>query len=92
MLRIICAINEKVLDEVRVINTGHIENGDHLYRIRKPEEFNHLEIYHNREKPWHVLAEKALHSLNIAGYNEITYRIAREIMESGILEKREKDS
>lgn len=70
MFRIICAINEKTIDEVSVVNTGHKnEDGQHLYRIHKPEGFNDLEIYHNRDESWHILAEKILYILNKHGYN-----------------------
>jgi hypothetical protein len=70
MLRIICAVNNSTIDEVRVVNTGHQENGKHLYRIQEPAKYNYLEVYHDRKDPWHVLAERVLATLNRAGYNQ----------------------
>jgi hypothetical protein len=71
MFRIICTINEKTVDEIKVVNTGHKnKDGQHLYRIREPEGFNDLEIYHYRRGPWHVLAEKVLNALNKYGYDK----------------------
>lgn len=87
MIRIICAINENYLDEIRAVNTGHIKDGKHLYRIQEPASYNHLEIYHNREEPWHILAEKILNSLNKAGYNQIHHDIAEKMMQMGIFDK-----
>ena len=70
MLRIICAINSTTIDEVRVVNTGHQHEVNHLYRIQEPAEYNYLEVYHNRQDSWHVLAEKVLTALNKAGYDQ----------------------
>ncbi len=70
MFRLICKINNQDLDEIQVINTGHRnDEGEYLYRIKKPKKYNHLEIYHDRNLPWHHLAEKILYKLNKNGYN-----------------------
>lgn len=83
MFRIICAINDKILDEIRVINTGHVnDKGEYLYRIKIPAGYDDLEIYHNRDKSWHFLAEKVFKILNEQGYNfndEILLNMLMEI-------------
>ncbi len=58
------SVNGKQIDQLRLVNTGHVENGLHLYRIQKPEGYNDLEIYHNRKEPWTVLVEKTLNAIN----------------------------
>lgn len=70
MLRIICALNNTTIDEIRIVNTGHQEDGKHLYRVQEPAKYNYLEIYHDRQEPWHVLAERVLSTLNKAGYDQ----------------------
>jgi len=64
MLIVKVFLNEREIDSIALINTGHIEDGKHLYRFRKPKELNHLEIYHNRNEPWGILVEKALNEYN----------------------------
>lgn len=61
------AINERKIVQIHVINTGHVnEQGEHLYRIRMPEELNSYEIYHERKKPWYYLVEKIVSVLKEA--------------------------
>lgn len=60
-------VNQDKIDRLGIVNTGHVENGKHLYRIKYPEKYNHLEIYHDRAEPWTVLVEKALHLINTSG-------------------------
>jgi hypothetical protein len=65
MLVIKVLVNDKEIDEIGIINTGHRNlNGDSLYRIRKPEHLNQHEIYHDRQKPWHFLVVKVLEVIN----------------------------
>jgi hypothetical protein len=51
-------------EEVWIHNKGEVNNGIYLYRIMKPEGFDHIEIYHKRTDSWMVLTEKALRVLN----------------------------
>lgn len=64
MLEIKVYIKDELIDELHLVNTGHVKDGKHLYRIRKPIEKNYLEIYHDKDEPWQILVEKALHELN----------------------------
>ena len=71
MLMIRVYVNRDHIDEVGVVNTGHTNKqlpGMYLYRISYPEEykerFNHVEIWHDRDKPWSVLIEKTLNVIN----------------------------
>lgn len=64
MLKIKVYIKDELIDELHLVNTGHVEDGKNLYRIRKPIEKNRLEIYHDKNEPWQVLVEKVLHELN----------------------------
>lgn len=65
MLRVKVFVNDVEIDEIQLVNTGHVrQKGEYLYRFRKPEELNHLEIYHLRTDPWTMLVEKALAAYN----------------------------
>ena len=57
-------INERMVDSVSVVNTGHKNSkGKYLYRIQIPEDLNHIEIYHDRDKPWEFLAKEIINKL-----------------------------
>jgi hypothetical protein len=61
MLIVKVLVNDKQIDEIGLINTGHRnEKGEYLYRFKIPADLNHHEIYHNRDEPWHILVGKAL--------------------------------
>jgi len=60
MLIIKICVNLDQIDEIGLINTGHVKRGKHLYRFRNPSELNEYEIYHRRSDPWYILVEKAL--------------------------------
>ncbi len=70
MLIVNVNVNERIIDQIGVVNTGHKnkETGETLYRIKHPEdykkEFNHIEIWHRREDPWSILIEKTLQVVN----------------------------
>lgn len=70
MLLVNVHVNMRIIDQIGVVNTGHInkETGETLYRIKHPDdyekEFNHIEIWHKREEPWSVLIEKTLNVIN----------------------------
>ena len=64
MLKLKVFVNDEQIDEIGIVNTGHIENGKHLYRFRIPNDMNHVEIYHNRNEHWAILVEKALSLYN----------------------------
>jgi len=64
MLEIKIYIKDELIDEISLVNTGHVKDGKNLYRFRKPVGKNHLEIYHDKNEPWQVLVEKSLHELN----------------------------
>ena len=51
-------------DELWIHNKGLVNNGVYMYKIEKPEGFNHIEIYHKRTDGWMVLTEKALRIIN----------------------------
>jgi hypothetical protein len=51
-------------DEIWIHNTGLETNDIYEYKIRKPEGYEHLVIYHKRTDGWRVLTEKALRILN----------------------------
>lgn len=62
MLILKAYVNEREIDEIQIVNTGHRSGvpDRYLYRIRKPEGYNHVEIHHYREDGWKVLAQKTL--------------------------------
>jgi hypothetical protein len=60
MLIVKVFVNHNQIDEIRLINTGYVKKGKHLYRFRKPEILSPVKIYHNRKENWSVLVRKAL--------------------------------
>jgi len=59
MLILKAFINEREIEEIWVHNTSNCVNtafGIWEYRIRKPEGYDHLPIYHRRKKGWRALA------------------------------------
>lgn len=55
------AVNQNVLCWIALVNTGHKnEHGEHLYRFQQPATLNRYELYHDRQKPWYELIEKAI--------------------------------
>ena len=65
MLRVKVFVNNREIDEIQLVNTGHVnKEGQHLYRFRKPDILDHLEIYHLRTNPWTMLVEEALVAYN----------------------------
>jgi len=55
-------VNEKLIDEIHVQNTGERDSwGQSVYKIRKPEIA--VDILHHRTLDWKVLAQKVLDEL-----------------------------
>jgi hypothetical protein len=58
-------VNEQKIDQIQLLNTGEKDRKKgHLYHFVKPEDKNHLMIWHKREDGWTVLVEKALRLYN----------------------------
>lgn len=77
MLRLKVYLNEKEIDEIRILRTKERNNkGEYKYKIILPKEYEYIEVWHDRLKPWHVLAEKVLKKLNKTDYNNINNRVA----------------
>jgi hypothetical protein len=56
-------VNKNKIDEVWIHNTGVlvIEDTDlYDYRIRKPEGYDHIPIYHSRKAGWAELSSRVL--------------------------------
>jgi len=62
MLIIKAFINEKEIDEIYIHNVKTIDEkyDIHEYRIKKPEGYDHIPLYHVRFKGWKPLAIDAL--------------------------------
>ncbi len=59
MLIVKAFINDREIEEIWIHNTSNCVNtafGIWEYRIRKPEGYGHLPIYHRRNKGWMALA------------------------------------
>lgn len=55
------AINDQIICPVALVNTGSKnDQGEYRYRFQVPLELNDKEIFHDREKPWYELIEKAI--------------------------------
>ena len=55
-------INKDQIDEVHIKNVGPIppSNTYYRYKIRKPEGFDHLEVYHKRDSGYRPLIVQVL--------------------------------
>jgi hypothetical protein len=63
MLIVKVLVNEHEIDEVYIWNTGRkVDQYDETYeyRILKPEGYEKISIYHNRDKGWKDLVRKVL--------------------------------
>ena len=66
MLIVKVFINEHEIDDVYIWNTGRkVDDCDEIYeyKIMKPEGYDHIAIYHNRDKGWKDLVQKVLYFL-----------------------------
>lgn len=74
MLRAKIYVNEKEIDEIRILNIGEKTFfGQDTYKIIMPEGFSDVKIIHNRKESWNKLISKALDILNEKGYNKEHY-------------------
>lgn len=64
MLVVRVFINNTKIDEIKLVNTGCKKGEKYLYRFLEPKTLNYLEIYHDRNKNWSYLVEKALKMYN----------------------------
>lgn len=79
MLRIVAYINEKKVDEIRIQNTDKKDNNEmYIYKVIMPDGYN-IVVPHDRNESWHVLGEKVLNALNVAGYNNLKDKLAEEL-------------
>lgn len=76
MLQIKVFVDDNQIDELTIVNTGHKEFGQHLYRVKKPEKYNKYPIYHDRNEGWTILVEKVLKAIN--------QKISEPIVESAV--------
>lgn len=66
MLIVKAFVNEHEIDEIWIWNTGRkVDDVDETYeyKILKPEGYDHISIYHDRDKGWKPLVQKVLHFL-----------------------------
>ena len=63
MLILKAYINDREIEEIWIHNTSNCVNttfGIWEYRIRKPEGYDHLPLYHRRDKGWKELVIYAM--------------------------------
>lgn len=64
MLIVKVFVNEREIDRISLVNTGHVKKGLILYRFRQPAALNHVEIWHDWKKRWSFLVKQALDAYN----------------------------
>lgn len=62
-------INENKIDEIWIHNVGrvNVDTDTYEYRIRKPEGYDHIPIYHSRNTGWTPLTIQVLALLEREG-------------------------
>jgi hypothetical protein len=92
MLRIVAYLNEKKVDEIRIQNTSEKnEDGMHIYKVIMPNGYN-IVVPHDRNESWHVLGEKVLNALNLAGYNSLQDRLSEELLKYNEILRKETEN
>ena len=64
MLILKAFVNNKQIDELHIHNTGKTINNVTEYKIKKPEGYDMLQIFHVSSNGWKVLTEKVLYAIN----------------------------